>query len=88
MFRCAKPFGQALRPEPAGVPPAAYGGSTAGGCTPDPREGMALRCNLNGQQRHPPLLLTSGEGVWGACPHVHALMRPVPRASSMRFSQP
>ena len=42
MFRCAKPFGQALRPEPAGVPPAAYGGSTAGVAPPDPGEGYAL----------------------------------------------
>ena len=43
MFRCAKPFGQGFALDPnTGVPPAAYGGSTAGGCTPDPREGEAL----------------------------------------------
>ena len=42
MFRCAKPFGQALRPEPAGVLPAAYGGFHGRGCTPRPREGYAL----------------------------------------------
>ena len=69
MFRCAKPFGQALRPEPAGVPPAAYGGSTAGGCTPRPRGGLRPpRHGLDGQRRHPSLLLTSGKGGWGLAP--------------------
>ena len=36
--------GQGGSPGPAntGVPPATYGCFTAGGCTPDPREGEAL----------------------------------------------
>ena len=55
MFRCAKPFGQGFALDPnTGVPPAAYGGSTAGGCTPRPPGGRSPpRYGLNGQQRHP-----------------------------------
>ena len=79
MFRCAKPFGQALRPEPAGVPPAAYGGSTAGGCTPRPQGGLRPpRHGLDGQRRHPSHTADQWEGGMGASPHVSAQCYPCP----------
>ena len=74
-------FGQALRPEPAMQascpPPMAV--SRQGVAPQTHGRAWPSRYGLNGQQRHPPLLLTSGEGVWGMppCPR---LMRPVPRA--------
>ena len=79
MFRSAKPFGQALRPEPAGVPPAAYGGSTAGGCTPRPQGGLRPpRHGLDGQRRHPSHTADQWEGGMGASPHVSAQRYPCP----------
>lgn len=74
MFRCAKPFGQGFALDPnTGVPPAAYGGSTAGGCTPRPPGGRSPpRYGLNGQQRHPSPTADQWGGGMGACPHVHA----------------
>ena len=78
MFRCAKPFGQALRPEPAGVPPAAYGGSTAGGCTPRPRGGLRPPPRPGRPAAAPLPTADQWEGGMGASPHVSAQCYPCP----------
>ena len=87
MFRCAKPFGQGFALDPnTGVPPAAYGGSTAGGCTPRPPGGRSPpRCGLDGQQRHPSPTAEQWGGGDGGLPPCQRPARPVPHASGTAF---